>query len=88
MLEFIVLGHIPGTQMQITIAWVQSLVLIVMALYFMHLELMLVHRRQQQAEEPRALRVRWIRRISANLRVSIARVKVNWVRLLARPGVH
>ncbi len=89
MLEFIVLGHIPGSQLQITFAWVQNFLLILLMLDLVWLDLKLVHIRHLAPTTPpaKARRVQRLRRIGAALRADIVRVKIGWIRLLARPGV-
>ncbi len=90
MLDFIVLGHIPATQLQITIAWLQYFSVILLLLYLIRLDLKLVHIRHRFIAEtmPTAPRVRLIRRIGAALQAHIALGRINLARRLIGPSVR
>jgi hypothetical protein len=89
MLEFIVLGRIPGSQLNITFDWVLNCGLLVLCFYLLLLDIKLIRRRRQTMVSQSALQpVSVIQHKGATLRVQIARAKISWIHLLSGPGVH
>ncbi len=89
MLEFIVLGRIPGSQIQITVDWLLNGGLLVLCLYLLLWDIKHIRRRHQQMAAQTTIQpAPVIQRKGATLRAQIARVKINWIHLLTGPGVR
>ncbi len=87
MLEFIVLGRIPGSQMQLTFAWVLDISCLLICAYLIRVEFKLL-RQHRSAQDPKVRTALSIRHTGATLRAKIARAKISWIHLLIGPGVR
>ena len=87
MLEFIVLGRIPGSQLQITFAGLIDFICLVVCIYLTLLVIKSVHRRHL-TNQPMAQPAPSLRHTGAALRARIARAKIHWIHLLIGPSVR
>ena len=89
MLEFIVLGRIPGSHVQITITWLWDMLLFGLAVYLLYIDYKLIHSHTAESKSAsKAQPGQLIRHIGAILRVYIVRLKTSWIHLLIGPNAH